>query len=102
MTGQPRTPGRHRADLPHSRLSPSVGRPGPRRGEQLAAAWPGWSVLYGLGSCHFYAIAAWPTSWKGRSSYESTASSPRCSGPPGWHITYDPLGLGRSARSSTC
>lgn len=39
-----------------------VGRPGPREAERLARAWPGWAVLYGVGSRRFYAVAAWSTS----------------------------------------
>ncbi|MEV7005674.1 hypothetical protein [Streptosporangium sp. NPDC051022] len=30
--------------------------------ELLGAAWPGWVVLYGTGSRHFHAFAAWPAS----------------------------------------
>ncbi|WP_433235600.1 hypothetical protein ACQPYK_25625 [Streptosporangium sp. CA-135522] len=62
MTGHPRTPGRHRAGLPpatvHRRLWDGPAR---AEAELLAAAWPGWSVFYGLGSRRFYAVAAWPT-----------------------------------------
>ncbi|MBB2914837.1 hypothetical protein FHS43_006149 [Streptosporangium becharense] len=61
MIGRSRTPGRHRAGLApaavHRRLWDGPAR---AEAERLTAAWPGWGVLYSLGSRRFYAIAAWP------------------------------------------
>ncbi|MEV8638189.1 hypothetical protein AB0395_41700 [Streptosporangium sp. NPDC051023] len=61
MIGQPRNPGRHRAGqerIPvYQRLWDGPAR---AEAERLERSHPGWAVLYGVGSRHFYAFAAWP------------------------------------------
>ncbi|MGW4424851.1 hypothetical protein [Streptosporangium sp. NPDC004631] len=56
------TSGRHRAGqvrptTVHRRLWDGPAR---AQAERLAQAWPSWTVLYGVGSRRFYALAAWP------------------------------------------
>ncbi|MGW4423433.1 hypothetical protein [Streptosporangium sp. NPDC004631] len=58
------TSGRHRAGQArpttvHRRLWDGPAR---AQAERLAQAWPSWTVLYGVGSRRFYALAAWATS----------------------------------------
>ena len=58
------TSGRHRAGqartaVVHRRLWDGPAR---AQAERLAQAWPSWTVLYGVGSRRFYALAAWATS----------------------------------------
>ena len=58
------TCGRHRAGqaptpVVHRRLWDGPAR---AEAERLAQAWPSWSVLYGVGSRRFYAIATWQIS----------------------------------------
>ncbi|MGW4421769.1 hypothetical protein [Streptosporangium sp. NPDC004631] len=58
------TSGRHRAgqartSVVHRRLWDGPAR---AQAERLAQAWPSWTVLYGVGSRRFYALAAWATS----------------------------------------
>ncbi|MGW4426632.1 hypothetical protein [Streptosporangium sp. NPDC004631] len=58
------TLGRHRAGqvrptTVHRRLWDGPAR---AEAERLAQAWPSWTVLYGVGSRRFYALAAWATS----------------------------------------
>ncbi|GHH67116.1 hypothetical protein GCM10017673_13760 [Streptosporangium violaceochromogenes] len=61
MIGQPRTPGRHRAGRPYSLVHRRVWD-GPARAEAeyLERSYPGWVVLYGVGTRRFCAMAAWP------------------------------------------
>ncbi|MEU0519764.1 hypothetical protein [Streptosporangium sp. NPDC006007] len=58
------TSGRHRAGQArpttvHRRLWDGPAR---AQAERLAQAWPSWTVLYGVGSRRFYALATWATS----------------------------------------
>ncbi|MEU0517920.1 hypothetical protein [Streptosporangium sp. NPDC006007] len=58
------TSGRHRAgqartSMVHRRLWDGPAR---AQAERLAQAWPSWTVLYGVGSRRFYAMATWATS----------------------------------------
>ncbi|MGW4421600.1 hypothetical protein [Streptosporangium sp. NPDC004631] len=58
------TSGRHRAgqartSVVHRRLWDGPAR---AQAERLAQAWPSWTVLYGVGSRRFYALATWATS----------------------------------------
>ncbi|MGW4423496.1 hypothetical protein [Streptosporangium sp. NPDC004631] len=58
-----RAPGRHRpgqarTTVPH-RLWDVRAR---AEAERLAQAWPSWTILYGVGSRRFYALAAWQVS----------------------------------------
>ncbi|MGW4426129.1 hypothetical protein [Streptosporangium sp. NPDC004631] len=58
------TSGRHRAGqvrptTVHRRLWDGPAR---AEAERLAQAWPSWTILYGVGSRRFYALAAWATS----------------------------------------
>ncbi|MEU0517702.1 hypothetical protein [Streptosporangium sp. NPDC006007] len=57
------TSGRHRAGQIHTAVVHRRLWDGPARAqaEHLAQAWPSWTVLYGVGSRRFYAIAAWVT-----------------------------------------
>ncbi|MGW4424939.1 hypothetical protein [Streptosporangium sp. NPDC004631] len=58
------TSGRHRA----GQVRPAVvyrrlwDGPARAQAEQLAQAWPSWTVLYGVGSRRFYALATWQVS----------------------------------------
>ncbi|MFD8529391.1 hypothetical protein ACFV0L_18425 [Streptosporangium canum] len=62
MTGQPRTPGRHRAGLPPATVYRRLWDDSARaEAERLDQSWRGWSILYGAHSRRFYAIAAWST-----------------------------------------
>ncbi|MGW4423322.1 hypothetical protein [Streptosporangium sp. NPDC004631] len=56
------TSGRHRAGQIHTAVVHRRLWDGPARAqaEQLAQAWPSWTVLYGVGSRRFYALATWP------------------------------------------
>ncbi|MGW4426092.1 hypothetical protein [Streptosporangium sp. NPDC004631] len=58
------TSGRHRAGQVHTAVVHRRLWDGPARAqaERLAQAWPSWTVLYGVGSRRFYALATWPTS----------------------------------------
>ncbi len=61
MIGQPRSPGRHRAGGAHIPVYPRLwDGPARAQAELLERSNPGWVVLYGVGSRHFYAVAAWP------------------------------------------
>ena len=56
------TSGRHRAgqartSVVHRRLWDGPAR---AQAERLAQAWPSWTILYGVGSRRFYALATWP------------------------------------------
>lgn len=57
----PRTTGRHRSGqtrVPvHRRLWDGPAR---AEAERLERSWPGWVILYGVGSRRFFAMAAWP------------------------------------------
>ena len=58
------TSGRHRVgqartSVVHRRLWDGPAR---AEAERLAQAWPSWTVLYGVGSRRFYALAAWQVS----------------------------------------
>ena len=58
------TSGRHlagqaRTTVVHRRLWDGPAR---AQAERLAQAWPSWTVLYGVGSRRFYALATWATS----------------------------------------
>ncbi|MEU0521991.1 hypothetical protein [Streptosporangium sp. NPDC006007] len=58
------TSGRHRAGQVHTAVVHRRLWYGPARAqaERLARTWPSWTVLYGVGSRRFYALAAWVTS----------------------------------------
>ena len=58
------TSGRHRAGQIHTAVVHRRLWDGPARAEaeRLAQAWPSWTVLYGVGSRRFYALAAWQVS----------------------------------------
>ena len=58
------TSGRHRAGQARTAVVHRRLWDGPARAEaeQLAQAWPSWTILYGVGSRRFYALAAWQVS----------------------------------------
>ncbi|MER7211627.1 hypothetical protein ABT340_31620 [Streptosporangium sp. NPDC000239] len=54
--------GRHRDGRPYSLVYRRVWD-GPARAEAevLGRAWPGWTVLYSLGTRRFYGLCSWPS-----------------------------------------
>ncbi|MEU0517877.1 hypothetical protein [Streptosporangium sp. NPDC006007] len=57
------TPGRHRTGQARTTVPHHLWDVRARaEAERLAQAWPSWTVLYGVGSRRFYALAAWATS----------------------------------------